>query len=141
MSPAPILYEETQGFAPWVYALLVVVLAILAGVLTIRMRTTVSGDSVTVRYGLLGTLVVPLQDIAKAEALEYRPVRDYGGWGWRGFGRRRAVTARGNRGVLMTRRDGSTVLVGSPAPRKFLEALAMAGVATEDKLPADVRSF
>jgi hypothetical protein len=139
MSPA--LYEETQGFAPWVYALLAVVLAILVGVFSVRMRTSLTPQELTVRYGFLGAVRVPLQDIARAEAVEYRPVRDYGGWGLRGFGRRRAVSARGNRGVLVIRRDGSTLLVGSMDPRQLLAALATAGVATEDKLPADIRSF
>ena len=141
MSAAPVLYEETQGFSPWVYALVMVVLAILAGVLTLRMRTTVTSQGLTAGYGLLGSVRVPLEDIARAEAVEYRPLREYGGWGMRGFGRRRAVTARGNRGVLIIRRDGSTVLVGSREPRRLLSALAMAGVATEDKLPAEIRSF
>jgi hypothetical protein len=139
MSPA--LYEETQGFAPWVYALLGLVLAILVGVLSVRMRTSLTPQELTVRYGFLGAVRVPLQEIARAEAVEYRPVRDYGGWGLRGFGRRRAVSARGNRGVLLVRRDGSTLLVGSREPRRLLEALATAGVATEDKIPADIRSF
>jgi hypothetical protein len=43
--------------------------------------------------------------------------------------------------VLLVRRDGSTLLVGSREPRRLLEALATAGVATEDKIPADIRSF
>ena len=141
MSAAPVLYEETQGFSPWAYALLMVVLAILVGVLTLRMRTTVTSQGLTAGYGLLGSVRVPLEDIARAEAVEYRPLREYGGWGMRGFGRRRAVTARGNRGVLIIRRDGSTLLVGSREPRRLLSALAMAGVATEDKLPAEIRSF
>jgi hypothetical protein len=84
---------------------------------------------------------VPLADVERAEAVVYRPVRDYGGWGIRGFGRRRALNARGNLGVLIVRRDGSTLLVGSQRPRELLQALARAGAATEDKLPAEVRDF
>ena len=141
MSAGPALYEETQGLPLWVYALLFLVLAILVGVLTVRMRTTVTAQEVTVRFGLLGSVRVPLGEIARAEAVQYRPVRDYGGWGMRGFGRRRVVSARGSRGVLLHRRDGSTLMVGSMEPRRLLSALAMAGVATEDKLPADIRSF
>ncbi len=141
MSAAPVLYEESQGFAPWVYVLLAAVLVLLFGVLTLRMQTTVAPDALIVRYGFLGSTRVPLSEIARAEALVYRPVRDYGGWGLRGFGSRRAINARGNRGVRITRRDGSTLLVGSQDPRGLLTALAQAGVATEDKLPVEVREF
>ena len=141
MSGGPVLYEETQGLAPWVYVILGVLLVILAGVLTLRMRTTVTSQELTIRYGPLGTVKIPVRDIARAEAVAYRPVRDYGGWGMRGARQRRVVSARGDRGVLIIRLDGSTVLVGSQDPRRLLEALALAGVATEDKLPAEVREF
>jgi hypothetical protein len=141
VSAAPVLYEESQGFAPWVYALLALVLCILAGTLLLRMRTTVTPEALTVRYGFLGTTRIPLIEILKAEAVVYRPVRDYGGWGVRGFGRRRALNARGDRGVLIIRRDGSTLMVGSLRPRELLAALATAGVETSDKLPVEVRDF
>jgi len=138
---APVLYEESQGLAPWVYVLVAALLVILAGVLTLRMRTTVTPQQLTVRYGPLGTVRVPVREIARAEAVSYRPVRDYGGWGMRGWGARRAVNARGNRGVLVIRVDGSTLLVGSQDPRRLLAALAQAGVSTEDRLPTEVREL
>jgi hypothetical protein len=136
-----VLFEETQRFSPWLYVLVGVILAILAGVLTMRQTTTVSADALTVRFGAFYATRIPLADIARAEAVLYRPVREYGGWGIRGFGRRRALNTRGDRGVLVTRRDGSTILVGSQKPRELLTALAHAGVPTEDRLPAVVREF
>ncbi|HTO75156.1 MAG TPA: hypothetical protein VMQ61_03690 [Thermoanaerobaculia bacterium] len=141
MSASPIFYEESQGFTPWAYVLLAAVGLVLLAVATLRMRTIVASDAVTLRYGFLSTVRVPISDLVRAEAVAYRPVRDYGGWGVRGFGQRRAFSARGNRGVLLTRTDGSTLMVGSQDPRRLLAALAMAGVATEDKLPAPPREF
>lgn len=141
MSGAPLFYQESQSFAPWVYVLIGAVLLVLFGTLTLRMQTTVTPEALTVRYGLLGSTRIALREIARAEAVVYRPVRDYGGWGLRGFGRRRAINVRGDRGVLITRRDGSTLLVGSQQPRRLLAALAAGGVATEDRLPPEVREF
>lgn len=138
---APGLYEETQGFAPWVYALMGVLLVLFAAVATLRMRTRVDGPAVTVRYGFLYSTRISLSEVVRAEAVVYRPVRDYGGWGIRGFGRRRALNARGDRGVLLIRADGSSLLVGSQRPRDLLNALARAGVETEDKLPVEIREF
>jgi hypothetical protein len=137
----PSLYQEVQGFAPWTYALLAVVLAILLAVASLRMTTVVTADAVTVRFGFLYTARVPLKDLVRAEAIVYRPVRDYGGWGIKGFRNRRALNARGDRGVLLVRADGSTLLVGSQRPQELLTALAHAGVATENRLPADLREF
>ncbi|MEP6769046.1 MAG: hypothetical protein ABJC61_10280 [Acidobacteriota bacterium] len=135
------LYEEAQGFGLWMYAVAAMMILIALSVGSLKMKTTVGSDAVTVRFGFLNTTRIPLSEIARAEAIAYRPVRDYGGWGIRGFGRRRALNVRGDRGVLIVRTNGSTVMIGSQRPRELLSALARAGVATEDKLPADVREF
>ena len=87
------------------------------------------------RFGVLYRTSIPIADLARAEAVAYRPIREYGGWGIRGFGRRRALNMRGDRGVLLHRKDGSTILVGSQKPRELLAALGQAGVAVEDRLP------
>ena len=134
------LYEEAQGFAPWAYAIVGLALLLCVAIGSLRMKTTVTPEGVTVSYGFLSTRVA-LSDIARAQAVVYRPVRDYGGWGIRGFGNRRAWNARGDRGVLLVRRDGSTLLIGSQRSRELLSALARAGVPTEDSLPADIREF
>ena len=135
------LFEETQRFSPWVYVILCVAAAILLGVLTMRQTTTVSPEAVTVRFGLLYTARIPVAEVASAQAVTYRPVRDYGGWGIRGTRRRRALNTRGDKGVLLTRRDGSTLLIGSQKPRELLAALQRAGVRTEDLLPVETRNF
>jgi hypothetical protein len=135
------VYREAQAFSPWVAAIAVACLIVLAGLLTLRLTTTVTREGVAVRYGPVYALRIPLSEIERAEALVYRPIRDYGGWGIRGTRRHRAVNARGNRGVLITRQDGSTVLIGSQKPRELLDALRLVGVATEDKLPIEAKEF
>ena len=138
---APTLYHETQGFSPAIVALMLAVVALLGALLSLRLTTTVTGDSVSVRYGFLYKTRVPLTEIALAEAVEYAPLREYGGWGIRGSRRRRALNARGNQGVLLTRTDGTTLLVGSQRPRELLDALARVGIATQDRLPIVVKDF
>jgi len=140
MNGAP-LYQETQTFSPWVTALVLGVVILLGAVLTMRLSTTVTSDALSIRYGFLYRTRIPLSEVAHAEAVEYSPIRQYGGWGIRGSRRRRALNARGNQGVLLTRSDGSTLLVGSQRPRELLEALSRAGVATEDRLPIVVKEF
>ena len=137
----PTLYEETQSFSPWVVALLLAVVLLLGALLSLRLTTTVRPDGISVRYGFLYRTRVPLSEITLAEAVQYAPLREYGGWGIRGSRRRRALNARGNQGVLLTRSDGSTLLVGSQHPRELLEALSRVGVATQDRLPIVVKEF
>ena len=135
------LFEETQSFSAWIHVVAVLVLAILAAVATMRQSTRVTNEAVTVRFGVFYRTQVPVAEIRQAEAVEYRPIAEYGGWGIRGFGKKRALNARGNRGVLLTRSDGSTLMIGSQEPRRLIEALARAGVSTQDRLPPAIREF
>ncbi len=137
----PALFSETQNFSPWVYALAAFVLVLLFSVLGARQTTTVTAQSVDVRFGIFYRTSVPLSDLAQADAVAYRPIREYGGWGIRGFGKRRALNMRGNLGVLLVRKDGSTLLIGSQKPRDLLAAIGQAGVPTQDRLPPVIREF
>jgi hypothetical protein len=135
------VYQETQSFPSWVWPIALLGAIVLVGVLLLRLSTTVTRDAVTVRYGPLYSARIPISEITRAEAIAYRPIRDYGGWGVRGTRRHRALNARGDQGVLLTRRNGTTLLIGSGRPRELLEALRAAGVATEDKLPIVAKDF
>ena len=134
-------FEESQRLPAWTYLLMGVVLLILLSTLTLRQMTSVEEDGVVIRFGFLYRARVPFAEIARAEAVSYHPIREYGGWGIRGFGRRRALNMSGNLGVLLTRRDGSTLMIGSQKPRELLAALARGGVQTEDRIPIEVRDF
>lgn len=96
-------------------------LPLLVGVA--RLIVEVGADRVTIRFRPFTVRTIDLAEVTSAEAVTYRPVRDYGGWGVKGWTRRKvAYNVSGNRGVLLTLRDGRTVLLGSQQP----EALAAA---------------
>jgi len=79
-----------------------------------RLRVEVHSDRVVVRFRPLTTRTILLSDVRSAEAADYRPLRDYGGWGIKGWSRRKvAYNVSGHRGVLLTLADGCTVLLGS----------------------------
>ena len=137
----PTLFEETQSFPIWTYGLMALVLLVVLSIVTMRQVTRVEPGAVTVRFGFIYSTSIPTSEIRLAEAVKYRPLRDYGGWGVRGLARRRLINTRGDLGVLLTRNDGSTLLIGSQKPRDLLRALAQAGVKTEDRLPPITQEF
>jgi hypothetical protein len=63
--------------------------------------------------------------IAEAFPRDYKPIREYGGWGIRlGLGSAgRADNARGSRGVQLVLRDGRRVLIGSQHPERLAAAI------------------
>jgi hypothetical protein len=69
---------------------------------------------------------VPASEIASAEAVTYRPILEYGGWGMRIGCRGRAYTVSGNQGVFIRRKSGACFLLGSQRPDELADALARA---------------
>ena len=91
------------------------------GGLTIELFDT----DLRVSLGRVGWIkkTVPYSTIVRIEAVTYRPIREFGGWGVRGFGSKQAWTARGNRALVLHREDGSQLYVGSDHPERLAERL------------------
>ncbi len=58
---------------------------------------------------------IPLSEIAEVEVAKYRPVMEFGGWGWRKrlLSRKTAFNVSGNIGVRVTLKKGSQILFGT----------------------------
>jgi len=149
------LFKESQYFSPAFYviflaclAMIFVVSMIVPGLGTsllpmqlifvggflltfnlMYMRTIISEDDITVVFGLLFPLYVkhiPITSIIESEAVRYEPLEDYGGWGIRGWGKRRALNARGDFGVLLTLEDDTLLMLGSQVPQELDDAIQSA---------------
>lgn len=71
--------------------------------------------------------VVPFDRIRSTRVVRYRPIVEFGGWGVRGSGRRRAWTARGDRAVELTLADDRVLLIGSDHPQRLENAIRTCG--------------
>jgi hypothetical protein len=82
--------------------------------LTVRLVTEVRDRELVVTMrGLWRAHRVPLANIASAEAVDFDPIRDYGGYGIRSNREGKAYIANGNGGVRVKLSDGSNLVVGS----------------------------
>ena len=52
-------------------------------------------------------------EIRSVTVVSYKPLRQFGGWGIRGFSNHRAYSVKGNRGVEITLANGNKLLIGS----------------------------
>lgn len=120
----PLLYGIVCGFA---------LIPILLNLLHLVIQ--VSPEHV---YARLGAVIpffwkrIPLGEIEAMRVVQYRPLRDAGGWGYR-FGRFegkpcRFLNARGDRGVLLVTKRYRYIL-GSQEPERLLDALQTARAA------------
>ena len=70
--------------------------------------------------------IVLYSEVASMEAVTYRPIMEFGGWGIRGFGKKRAWTARGNRALVLGLTGGRQLYVGTDHPQRLAERIRAA---------------
>ncbi|MFX1355554.1 MAG: hypothetical protein ACFFGP_16490, partial [Promethearchaeota archaeon] len=87
-------------------------------------------DKVLVRFTTplfpLFRKTIPMEKILRAEAVTYRPLRDYGGWGIRCGAKGTAYTMSGHRGVRLEVAEGTDILIGSQQPDQLAATIAQA---------------
>jgi hypothetical protein len=145
-----LLYEEVQRFRqPWLWLLLAGVIAaealalrsawnVLVGVASglllvgVLMLLAAAALTVRVRPGWIEVRFWPfhlrprhfaLAGIESFDACSFSPIRDYGGWGLRGFGSDRCYTVSGSRGVRLRFRDGRMLMIGSQRAEELADAM------------------
>lgn len=99
----------------------------LLGGLTVRVEAT----GLVVHLGVVPLVrrFVPYTEILAMESVSYRPIAEFGGWGVRGLGERKAWTTRGDRAVHLSLSEGRELLIGSDNPRRLEERIrAVSGI-------------
>jgi hypothetical protein len=118
--------DDTLEDPLWVLVLVGVVGLVLPGwVLWVRLETTVDAEAVHIRYrGLFVRRRIVFSDIERFEAVTYRPIAEYGGWGIRRRGKgKMAYSTSGNQGVRLYLADGKEVLIGSQMAEELVAAM------------------
>ncbi|MBI1353710.1 MAG: hypothetical protein GC160_05135 [Acidobacteria bacterium] len=97
-------------------------------IFSIRLDTDVEQAGLRLRFRFLWpTRQISYEAIARAEAVEYEPIKNYGGWGLRRGkhdGRAEWVwSISGRRGVRLHFHDGETFLLGSRRPEELAAAI------------------
>jgi hypothetical protein len=94
--------------------------------LYLRLIVTVSDEAIDIRFRPLTRRTIPMADVTHVEARTYAALREYGGWGIRGWGGKRAYNVSGDRGVELTLADGRKVMIGCQRADDLAQAIAAA---------------
>jgi len=94
--------------------------------LVMALVVEVRGDALYIHFKPLKRRTVSYGDISRVEAVEYRPVVHYGGWGIRRGRNGWAYNVSGNRGVRLDFHDGKHLLIGSPRSTELAAAIEKA---------------
>lgn len=68
-----------------------------------------------------------ISDIQEMEVVKYSPIREYGGWGIRGFGSNKAFNVKGNMGLKILFKDGTKRLIGTQKPKELEKVIKELG--------------
>jgi len=89
-----------------------------------KLITEVRTEGLWIRFVLLfPERTIAWREIRGVEALTYRPIKDFGGWGVRWAARGIVYNARGKHGVRMVLASGERVLVGSQRAEDLARAI------------------
>jgi hypothetical protein len=108
-------------------AIAIPTLLVMVGILWLlyaaRLETLVRSDGLAVRFFPGRWRLFPYTEMGPIEAVEVRPVRDYGGWGVRMKRGERAYLVSGTRGIRFGLADGKRIMIGSQQPEALLAAI------------------
>lgn len=119
----------TQRFYPRDLLAEITCLAIGVGLLLVlylpKLVTEVRSDGLYVRFFPfhLSFRRIRLDDVTRCDAVTYRPILQYGGWGITGGRRSRAYNVSGNRGLRIDYADATHLLIGSQRPEELAHAI------------------
>ena len=119
----PVGEEPLPSWAAWLLFLIIGVGLPLV-TLSLRLILEVTAGQVTVRFAPITRRMIPIAEIEAVEARTYDPIKEYGGWGIKGWSRRNmAYNMSGNQGVELTLRDGRQVMLGSQRADELARAI------------------
>jgi hypothetical protein len=98
------------SFWPYILISLALIIAVFA---TVKMETNVGEEGVHISTLYFWRRFIGFNQIDDAEAVQYSPILDYGGWGVRISHKGKAYNMRGRRGVQLALKNGGRVLIGS----------------------------
>lgn len=94
----------------WVSGLPVILGALLMGLA--KLHTKIDKNEINLRFGRLKRTIA-MDEISRVYVRDCRPIREYGGWGYRWNSSGKAFLLRGNRGVQLELGNGEGVFIGS----------------------------
>ena len=92
--------------------------------ITVKLVTNLTPDKLSIAMrGIWRVRHIPRQQIESVDTTSFNAAKDFGGYGMRTIGRKKAYVADGNRGVRIQLTGGRTVVIGSRRPEALIAAI------------------
>lgn len=81
-----------------------------------KLVVQVFDDHLTIRFFPFSIRMIAMNEIQFVEPVTYHPIREFGGWGIRGWSDKKVYSINGNQAVKLSLFDGSLIYIGSMKP-------------------------
>jgi hypothetical protein len=108
-------FSETSFWVTLAFSVLVVVLLFFL-LFILRLKTTIDARGIHYRFipVMSAEKSFPWKEIKSCYTTTYRPIRDFGGWGYRiSFKKGKAINVRGNQGIQLILKNDKKILIGT----------------------------
>ncbi len=96
------------------------------GFLRMKLVIEVQRDVLQISYWPFSKRIIAYNEIERVQARSYQPIREYGGWGIKGWSKNRmAYNVKGKQGVELFLMDGRTVMLGSQYAPELEKAITL----------------
>ena len=122
------------------YVTVGVVVLLILFILSLKLITEIREDGIRFQFHPFHSRprFLSWEEISEVELVEYRPIREYGGWGLR-FGRGgRAFNVKGNIGLKVHLTTGRHILFGTQDPDSVSQTLASLDIQFTNRLDKDL---
>ncbi len=94
-------------------------------IITSNMYTVVDQDGIHLSSAnrIFICRFIPFEKIQQVYVRKCNPILEYGGWGNRGLGRKKAYLMHGNIGLHIVLKNDSTIFIGTDHPEEFLSTV------------------
>lgn len=103
----------------------IIPLLIIILLFSLRLETSIRKDGITFRFRPLREKHIKPGEIERWEVRKYRPLAEYGGWGYRTGSRKygKALNVSGNMGIQLYLTNGKKILIGTQKPEEAAKAM------------------
>ena len=114
---------EERAISLWISFCIIMLLNALFFISKIETRIDKKGIHLKFLPFHLKPIFYSWEDIDLAEVIDYKPLKEYGGWGIRNGSSGKAFSTRGNVGIRFTLKDGRKRLIGTQLPDAAQDAI------------------
>ncbi|MCM4154619.1 hypothetical protein [Gramella sp. AN32] len=118
-------YTAGSGVGETVFGFVVILLVCFLFIVA-KLETRIDQKGITAAFSpaFIFTRKYSWAEMEKVYVRKYAPVREYGGWGIRGFGKASAYNTSGDEGIQIVSKKGERFLIGTHQPEDAKKVIA-----------------